>query len=228
MSCRALQVCMLFTGITFATTNAAAAPMGAAREYDKHFEALTKLSIAVAQAMPAEQYGFKPHPESMAFGELMSRIAATNYQFCAALKDTNPPELPSPTDRDAIIRFLSDSFSYCSAIISSATRQQMISMHDSPDGRLTRREVLLAMFVHVAHHRGQAEVYLATSSMMLGTWRLSPGSRPIESTKSGVRACRLEAGATKGAIATLLSATQLNSTDQARASNNYRAHTLYR
>ena len=30
----------------------------------------------------------------------------------------------------------------------------------SPDGRLNGREILLALYVHMAHHRGQAEVYL--------------------------------------------------------------------
>jgi hypothetical protein len=30
----------------------------------------------------------------------------------------------------------------------------------APDGTLRGREILLALYVHVAHHRGQAEVYL--------------------------------------------------------------------
>jgi hypothetical protein len=47
-----------------------------AAEYFKHFTALSKLSIAVANAMPASEYGFRPHPESMNFGELMAHIAA--------------------------------------------------------------------------------------------------------------------------------------------------------
>src|SRR6516164_3757126 len=44
----------------------------ASTEYSKHFGALSQLSVAVAEAMPAEKYGFKPHPESMTFAELMS------------------------------------------------------------------------------------------------------------------------------------------------------------
>jgi hypothetical protein len=86
----------------------AAAP--AAGEYAKQFGALSGLSVAVAQAMPPDQYGFRPHPESMDFGQLMSHIARTNYQFCAGLKDSDPPALPSPTGRDAVVKFLSDSF----------------------------------------------------------------------------------------------------------------------
>jgi len=49
--------------------------------------------------MPPEQYAFRPHPESMNFGELISHIATTNYQFCAGLKDSEPPALPSQLTR---------------------------------------------------------------------------------------------------------------------------------
>jgi len=87
--------------------------------------------------MPPDQYGFRPHPEFMDFGQLMSHIATTNYQFCAGLKDSDPPALPSPTGKDALS-----------------------TPHNSPDGRLLGREILLAMYIHVAHHRGQAEIYL--------------------------------------------------------------------
>jgi uncharacterized damage-inducible protein DinB len=133
-----------------------------AGEYAKHFGALSDLSVAVAQAMPPEQYGFRPHPESMDFGQLMSHIATTNYQFCAGLKDSDPPALPSPTskDKDAVVKFLSDSFDYCSAVIPNLTEEQLNTAHNSPDGHLLGREILLAMYIHVAHHRGQAEIYL--------------------------------------------------------------------
>jgi uncharacterized damage-inducible protein DinB len=55
---------------------------------------------------------------------------------------------------------LSASFEYCAPIISGLRERQLGAYHSSPDGRLPGREVLLAMYVHVAHHRGQAEIYL--------------------------------------------------------------------
>ena len=113
----------------------AAQPAG---EYAKHFAALSQLSVAVANAMPAEKYGFRPHPESMNFGQLMSHIASTNYQFCAGLKDTTPAALPSPSDKDAVVKFLSDSFVYCSGVIDHLTEQQLSATHRTagfPDAR---------------------------------------------------------------------------------------------
>jgi uncharacterized damage-inducible protein DinB len=41
-----------------------------------------------------------------------------------------------------------------------ALQARQASAHDSPDGHLPGRDILLAMYIHVAHHRGQAEIYL--------------------------------------------------------------------
>ena len=155
-----LMVIALLVLLPFSISLADTAPVSAAREYGAHFAALTQLSIAVAEAMPADKYGFRPHPESMDFGQLMSHIATTNYQFCAGVKDSDTPPLPSASGKEAIVAFLKGSFDYCSGVIASLTEQQMQATHNSPDGRLPGREVLLAMYIHVAHHRGQAEIYL--------------------------------------------------------------------
>lgn len=149
-----------------------AVPANAAGEYAKHFGALGTLTVEVAKAMPADQYGFRPHPESMNFGELMAHIASTNYQFCAGLKDAEPPAMPSPTDKDGHVKFLTDSFDYCAAMIPKLAEEQMKRTHSSPDGQLPGREVLLAMYVHVAHHRGQAEIYLRDKGIRPPSYRI--------------------------------------------------------
>jgi uncharacterized damage-inducible protein DinB len=160
MTSRAVVALAVLLSLSLSTADAAAVPASAAGEYSTHFDALSKLSIAVAQAMPAEQYTFRPHPESMNFSQLISHIATTNYQFCAGLNDVDPPPLPSPTEKGDVVKFLSDSFDYCSAVIPKLSDEQLNQAHNSPDGRLPGREILLAMYIHVAHHRGQAEIYL--------------------------------------------------------------------
>jgi uncharacterized damage-inducible protein DinB len=108
----------------------------------------------------------------MDFGQLISHIATTNYQFCAGLKDTDPPALPSSTAKADVVKFLSDSFDYCSAIIPTLTAVQLDNAHNSPDGNLPGREVLLAMYIHVAHHRGQAEIYLRDKGIRPPSYRI--------------------------------------------------------
>ena len=143
-----------------------------AGEYANHFAPLAQLSVAVAEAMHEEKYGFKPHPESMSFSELMTHIATTNYQFCAGLKDEEVPQLPNPAGKTAIAKFLDDSFRYCSDVINAMTEAQLDAAHDSPDGRMPGREVLLAMYIHVAHHRGQAEIYLRDNGIKPPGYRI--------------------------------------------------------
>lgn len=156
---RALSLAVI-AAITCFTTFTAEGEQSSAGEYAKHFAPLGRLSVAVADAMPAEKYDFKPHPESMSFGQLMAHIATTNHQFCAGLRDAKVPPLPTPKDKDGIEKFLRDSFEYCTGVIDGLTGDQLAAAHDSPDGRMPGREVLLAMYIHVAHHRGQAEIYL--------------------------------------------------------------------
>src|SRR5262249_16698920 len=124
------------------------------------------------EAMPEADYSFRPHAESMTFAELMAHIAATNYQFCAGLKDAVAPASPAAEGKSAIVKYLSSSFDYCASIIPNLTAEQLERVHNSPDGRLRGREVLLAMYVHVAHHRGQAEIYLRDKGIKPPSYRI--------------------------------------------------------
>ena len=63
-------------------------------------------------------------------------------------------------EKEAVVKFLADSFTYCGEVIPKLTEEQLSKAHNSPDGHLPGREILLAMYVHVAHYRGQAEIYL--------------------------------------------------------------------
>jgi len=168
-----IAVALLLASAPF-TLHPADAQAGTITEYSQHFGALSKLSVAVAEAMPPAQYTFRPDPGSMSFGEVISHIAVTNYAFCAGLKDSDSPNMPSPSDKEkeAIVRFLSNSFEYCSAVITNLTDEQLSKIHNSPDGRLPGRELLLAFYVHVAHHRGQAEVYLRDKGITPPSYRI--------------------------------------------------------
>ena len=136
------------------------APPNFAAEFGKRWAATRKMTVGVAEAMPPIQYAFKPDPPSMNFGELLAHTAWGNYAFCAALKDMKTPDLPKPADKEGFVKYVGDSFDYCSAQIGSVTAAQMNAIHSTPDGKLNGRELLLALYVHMAHHRGQAEIYL--------------------------------------------------------------------
>lgn len=51
-------------------------------EFIRDWQVSKGFTIAVAEAMPADLYGFKPNPDEMTFGEQMIHIAQSNvYRF---------------------------------------------------------------------------------------------------------------------------------------------------
>ena len=50
----------------------------------KHWKATGDLTIAVAEAMPANDYNFRPNPEEMSFGQLMAHIGLADRNACVA------------------------------------------------------------------------------------------------------------------------------------------------
>jgi hypothetical protein len=49
----------------------------------KHWKTSAEFTLAVARAMPAESYNFRPVPEEMSFGQLMAHIGGINLYACA-------------------------------------------------------------------------------------------------------------------------------------------------
>ena len=159
---RMSKLCWLFLFLPLAAP--AADQAGASRfatDFAKHWLVAKDLAIAVAQAMPAESYEFKPVPEEMSFGGQMFHIAAGNYGYCAtAAKAKSPFTKPETTDKEAAIKALGASFDYCAEIASSLTDDQLNESRARGKSSFTVRELLLGVQTHMAHHRGQAEVYL--------------------------------------------------------------------
>ena len=62
--------------------------------FAKHWQMAKEFTLAVAEAMPAESYDFKPTPEQLTFGRLMTHIGAQNSDSCAVATGTTA--LPEP------------------------------------------------------------------------------------------------------------------------------------
>jgi uncharacterized damage-inducible protein DinB len=154
-----MKLLVLGSVVIFAA-NSYASDSKFAEEFGTRWTKTRKMAIGVAEAMPPVQYAFRPDPGAMSFAEQIAHVAQTNYAFCAGLKDTASPSKLSAADKDELVKALADSFDYCSAAIASVNAEGMDRPHSSPDGRLNGRELLLALYVHLAHHRGQQEAYL--------------------------------------------------------------------
>ena len=138
----------------------------------KHWKTSGEFTAAVANAMPADGYTFRPNPEEMSFGQLMAHIASVNLNACANASGMTKPGLPPKiaewakdtkkveVDKETALLFLHDSFDFCNQAVAGMTPERMDTVVGPPARNLTGYEWLWAYFTHTAHHRGQAEVYL--------------------------------------------------------------------
>ncbi len=138
----------------------------------KHWKTSADFTVAVADAMPAESYNFRPNPQEMSFGQLMAHIAGVNENACAIASGLPRPVLPPKiaewskdtekvdVSKETAMPFLKDSFEFCNKAVASMTPERMETVVGPASRNLTGFEWLFAYFTHTAHHRAQAEVYL--------------------------------------------------------------------
>jgi uncharacterized damage-inducible protein DinB len=138
----------------------------------KHWKTTGEFTIAVADAMPADSYNFRPNPEEMSFGQLMAHIAMADVGACAVASGLTRPELPpklaewakssgkAEVSKEAAMPFLKDTFEFCDKAVVAMTPERLDTVEGPPARNMTGFEWLWAYFTHTAHHRGQAEVYL--------------------------------------------------------------------
>jgi len=137
----------------------------------KHWKTTADFTMAVAQAMPADSYNFRPTPEEMSFGQLMIHIGSADLNACAIASGKPRPTIPpnisqagkegSPeASKDNVVEFLTSSFDFCNQAVASITAERLNEIVGPENRKMTAFEWLWAYFTHTAHHRGQAEVYL--------------------------------------------------------------------
>ena len=161
------------------------APVFAADEhamFAKHWQTAKEFTLAVADAMPAADYNFKPNDEEMSFGKVMAHIALANnaaFATVSGLKAPAPPEkimaaYKDPKgvfDKEATVQFLRDSFDFCTKALDDINEEKLEAMTGPEGHQMSGRERLWAYFTHTAHHRGQAEVYLRVKNVKPPSYR---------------------------------------------------------
>jgi uncharacterized damage-inducible protein DinB len=138
----------------------------------KHWKTSGEFTLAVAGAMPAESYTFRPTPEEMSFGQLMAHIAMADRNACTQASGLTAPALPPPIEawakdsakvdvsKEAATALVKDIFDFCGRAITEMPAANADKVVGPPNRNLSGTEWLWSYFTHTAHHRGQAEVYL--------------------------------------------------------------------
>ena len=123
-----------------------------------------------ANALPPEDFAFKPTPQVRSFAQLVGHIVNANFFFCSQAKGAAMPtqtNFETVTDKAALIKGLTDALALCDEVYRSTTDAnfaQAITMPGfpgmNPKTETTRGAILFFNTTHNNEHYGNLVVYL--------------------------------------------------------------------
>jgi len=154
-----------------------------------HWRDTEEYTLAVLDAMPADGFESKPHPVQRPFGDQLRHLAHANVVYFksfglvavpAATLTTDREALDryaTPADKEAVRRFVLASLQYVSSVLDKITeadlRRQDLTLWEG-SGSHSGTDICLRAYMHTAHHRGQAVVYLRVKGITPPAWKFEP------------------------------------------------------
>jgi uncharacterized damage-inducible protein DinB len=79
-----------------------------------------------------------------------------------------PPEAPAKgtVDKATIIKYLNESAAFCEKSLAAVTEEQLAKTVSVGKHQMSGRDAIEGAFAHMAHTRGQAEVYLRLQNIL--------------------------------------------------------------
>ena len=121
------------------------------------FTVIEQSFIALADAMPAEKYGFKPTEGEFenvrTFGEQVKHVACANFAFFNQIEKKEPPAEcsaggPSPAEtKEELMIYLRDSFNYAQSVLKAMTSANALEPAGGPYGGESTRLGLTTLAV---------------------------------------------------------------------------------
>lgn len=157
----------------FASASVFAATGSSAKSFDDTLGMTEKEFVSLAEAVPAEKYGFAPKDGEFSgvrtFGQQMKHVAAVNYEVAAAILGEKSPVEPGKAEngpdsiqtKEQIVQFLKDSFAYTHKALKSVTDANLTGDVQNPfgKGKVPLLQVVTVPLWHTFDHYGQAVVY---------------------------------------------------------------------
>jgi uncharacterized damage-inducible protein DinB len=149
----------------FASAQAPANPIS--QSLTNLFQSIKQNLVESAQQASPEIYAFKPTPEVRSFGQIIGHVADANYFFCSSAKGEASPNKvqieKTVTSKDALVKALTESFTYCDSAFSAATDAKLAEMRKAPPfmgGQSSAAGFLAFAVAHGNEHYGNIVTYL--------------------------------------------------------------------
>jgi len=133
--------------------------------------------VDLAEAMPAERYGFKPATgefgEARTFGEQVKHVACANYAFFNEIEKKEPPADCAgggpgrAATKPELVAYVRESFEYAKKVLATMTAANALDPVSGPYGGPSTRLGIATLAVwHASDHYGQLVVYLRLNGIV--------------------------------------------------------------
>ncbi|HEU4884330.1 MAG TPA: DinB family protein [Longimicrobium sp.] len=165
---RHLRICLavLLLALAAAPAKAQSAPPGFREEFLGQFNTSMSKFIALAEAMPAERYGWSPGPGVMPVARVYAHVGHYNYYYPATSLS-----VPAPDGRDAdaieqtttskadVLALLRSSGEHVNQAVRGMTDEQLAAPTQLYGRDVPQWAVLLQLLAHMNEHLGQSIAY---------------------------------------------------------------------
>ena len=127
-----------------------------------HWKKSKAFTLKVAEAMPAEEYSYKPFADARAFGGELQHLGQAEGFYLGQFGKSRAPGAPQgDTSKAATITYLTALYDWSISVVSQLTRDDLTKTFGNGKGpSMTGLDLLYQAMIHTAHTRGYGEMYL--------------------------------------------------------------------
>lgn len=140
-------------------------------EMQLRLENSKKYTLAVAQAMPEASYNFRPAPDEMTFRAQLLHMAQNISWLTATYLTTKPNPITEAElkkadgSKESVEATVAKAFDYAIETVHSFDEAHLGDSVPFFAGPLSKRQIMMLINDHQAHHRGQLVVYLRMNNV---------------------------------------------------------------
>jgi uncharacterized damage-inducible protein DinB len=164
---------------SMAMAAAAAGTVRVTNAADKEIEILVNhwtkskaLTLKVADAMPAENYDYKPFPDAKTFGGELQHLGQAEGHYLGLLGKGHPPAAPAgDTGKVATSAYLTALFDWSINVVGQLSSADLTKSFGNGKGApMTGLDALYGAMIHTAHTRGYVEMFLRNKGIVPPTY----------------------------------------------------------
>src|ERR1700735_3408839 len=127
-----------------------------------HWKKSKTLTLKVAEAMPPENYDYKPFLDARSFGGELQHLGQAEGYYVGMFRKGRAPAAPkADTSKTATVQYLTAVFDWSIGVVGQLTTADLTkSFNPGRGASMTGLDVLYQAMIHTAHTRGYAEMYL--------------------------------------------------------------------